>query len=462
LEKEFLFGFYRAFNRIDALCEKYNSLKSFDSLLQLYRQILSTESVAFVGEPLGGLQLMGVLESRTLDFEQLIFSSLNEGILPAGKSQNSFIPFDIKKKFGLPSYREKDAIFAYHFYRMLQRSKRIDLIYNSKVDQLKGGERSRFVDQLIYEMPKKNPKVKINQIHLAPPLDNSSQEEVEITKSEEHLKSIRAHLSKGLSPSALNSYLQCPLNYYYKYILGMKEEQIIEEKIENHTFGTVIHDSLEALYKPHINQVLDQKSIQSIKAQINDEVKRQYEKNLNLIPESGSHRLAYEVAKRLVENTIEVDEKAIEKGDQIQLIALEQKVAWETEIKINDEQRQKVILKGKIDRIDRKNNKLRIIDYKSGKVEHSALSYRDLDSLTNGGKSVALQMLLYQLMYENKHSEEAEAGVISMRNIKSGFLKLNPKDENDALDVLKIVINDLLNPNAPFKHNEKSIYCAFC
>jgi CRISPR/Cas system-associated exonuclease Cas4 (RecB family) len=462
LEKEFLFGFYRAFNRIDALCEKYNSLKSFDSLLQLYRQILSTESVAFVGEPLGGLQLMGVLESRTLDFEQLIFSSLNEGILPAGKSQNSFIPFDIKKKFGLPSYREKDAIFAYHFYRMLQRSKRIDLIYNSKVDQLKGGERSRFVDQLIYEMPKKNPKVKINQIHLAPPLDNSSQEEVEITKSEEHLKSIRAHLSRGLSPSALNSYLQCPLNYYYKYILGMKEEQIIEEKIENHTFGTVIHDSLEALYKPHINQVLDQKSIQSIKAQINDEVKRQYEKNLNLIPESGSHRLAYEVAKRLVENTIEVDEKAIEKGDQIQLIALEQKVAWETEIKINDEQRQKVILKGKIDRIDRKNNKLRIIDYKSGKVEHSALSYKDLDSLTNGGKSVALQMLLYQLMYENKHSEEAEAGVISMRNIKSGFLKLNPKDENDALDVLKIVINDLLNPNAPFKHNEKSIYCAFC
>ncbi|MEX2379413.1 MAG: PD-(D/E)XK nuclease family protein, partial [Vicingaceae bacterium] len=134
LEKEFLFGFYRAFNRIDALCAKYNSLKSFDSLLQLYRQILSTESVAFVGEPLGGLQLMGVLESRTLDFEQLIFSSLNEGILPAGKSQNSFIPYDIKRKFGLPSYREKDAIFAYHFYRLLQRSKRIDLIYNSKVD----------------------------------------------------------------------------------------------------------------------------------------------------------------------------------------------------------------------------------------------------------------------------------------------------------------------------------------
>ncbi|MEX2379284.1 MAG: PD-(D/E)XK nuclease family protein, partial [Vicingaceae bacterium] len=374
----------------------------------------------------------------------------------------SFIPYDIKRKFELPSYREKDSIFAYHFYRLLQRSKRIDLIYNSKVDQLKGGERSRFVDQLIYEMPKKNPNVKINQIHMAPPLESSIQEEVEITKSEEHIKSIQAHLNKGLSPSALNSFLQCPLNYYYKYILGMKEEEIIEEKIENHTFGTVIHDSLEALYQPYVKQILDQKSIQAIKTQVDDEVKKQYKKSLNLVPDSGSHRLAYEVAKRLVKDTIEVDQKVVEKGDQIQIIALEQQVKWETEIKINDKISQHVLLKGKIDRIDRKNNKVRIIDYKSGKVDSTDISYRDLDSLTSGRKSIALQMLLYQLIYQNKFSEEAEAGVISMRNIQSDFIKLRPKDENDAMDVLKIVISELLNPNAPFRHNEKSIYCPFC
>lgn len=462
VEKEFLFGFYRAFNRIDALNEKYNTLKSFESLLQLFRQIISSESVAFVGEPLGGLQLMGVLESRTLDFEQVIFSSLNEGILPAGKSQNSFIPYDIKRKFDLPSYREKDAIFAYHFYRLIQRSKRIDLIYNSKVDQLKGGERSRFIDQLILEMPKKNPKVKINQLHLAPTIESEVAAEVSIPKNEHHLDKIKRHLSEGLSPSALNSFIQCSLNYYYKYILGMREEQLIEEKIEHHTFGTVIHDSLEALYKPFISQELNIQSIQEIKGRLADEVSKQYEKNLNIRPEKGSHRLAFEVAKKLVANTINIDEQAIQQGEKIQLIALEEKVAWSTQLKINDQFSLPLRIKGKIDRIDRRNNQLRIIDYKSGLVKYSDLSYKDLNDLSRGKKAIAIQMLIYQMVYEKTTSEKVEAGIISMRNIQSGFMRIKPKDNEDAENILKIVIQELLNPSIPFTHNEKSIYCAFC
>lgn len=462
VESEFLFGFFQAFNRIDSLCEQYAALNTFDSLLQLYRQILATDSVAFVGEPLGGLQLMGVLESRTLDFSQVILSSLNEGILPAGKSQNSFIPFDIKKKFGLPSYREKDAIFAYHFYRLLQRAERIDLIYNSKVDQLKGGERSRFIDQLVYEMPKKNPKIKINQIHLAPPLESDNKESLEIKKSEEHLAAIKAHLSKGLSPSALNSFLLCPLNYYYRYILGMREEQIIEEKIENNTFGTVIHDSLEALYTPFVGKTLDAKSIEEINSEIDTVVKKQYYHHLNLSPDSGSHRLAFEVAKKLVKNTVEIDSTAVEKGKKIQIVALEQQVEWETEIKLNEKVKQNLLLNGKIDRVDRLNGQLRIIDYKSGNVDYGNLSYKDMSSLSGGNKSIALQMLIYQFIYENKFSESANAGVISMRNTKAGFIGLKRNEDDDAEALLKIVIAQMLDTEASFIHNEKSNYCAFC
>ena len=222
LDREILYYLSSSFKRLQELVNSHSIDFSIDSILILFKEIVGTESVSFIGEPLGGLQIMGVLESRTLDFEQVIISSVNEGVLPSGKTQNSFIPFDIKLKFNLPSYKEKDSIFAYHFYRLLQRANKVSILYNTKVDQLQGGERSRFIEQLLHEMPNKNSAITINHHVVAPDLLEERETVVSIEKNQEIISKVENHLKNGFSPSALNTYLSCQLDYYYKYILGLK------------------------------------------------------------------------------------------------------------------------------------------------------------------------------------------------------------------------------------------------
>ena len=151
LALEYLYKFSTVFNSINKLNLKYNYIGSIKSFYSVYKELLSSETLDFKGEPLKGLQIMGMLESRVLDFETVIISGVNEGILPSGKSNNSFIPFDVKLENQLPTYKEKDAVYTYHFYHLLQRSKNIYIIYNTEPDALNGGEMSRFITQLEVE-----------------------------------------------------------------------------------------------------------------------------------------------------------------------------------------------------------------------------------------------------------------------------------------------------------------------
>jgi inactivated superfamily I helicase len=148
LEKEYLFRFYTAFTQLKTLQTEYEYFTDLKTLSLFFKQLISSETLSFQGEPLRGLQLMGMLETRVLDFENIILSSSNEGILPASSQQNSFIPFDVKIEFGLPTFKEKDAIFSYHFFRLLQRAKNIFILYNTEHDVFGSGEKSRFVTQL--------------------------------------------------------------------------------------------------------------------------------------------------------------------------------------------------------------------------------------------------------------------------------------------------------------------------
>lgn len=460
IEKEFLFEFYKVFNRISELNKKQTNLLTFKSLLQLFEQILSVESIDFVGEPLEGLQLMGVLESRTLDFEHVILSSLNEGILPLGKTQNSFIPYDIKREFGLPSYREKDAIFAYHFYRLIQRAKKVDLIYNSRIDPVNGGERSRFIEQIINELPKVNPRIKIKEhtISLRVPIQKT--EKFSIKKTEEHLEVIKTHLARGISPSAINSFIQCPLNYYYRYILKMKEEDLIEEQIASHSFGTVVHDTLEKLYQPYIKQLLDLKAIVEIKKNLNSSLLESYYKTLNIEPHKGFHKLAFEVAKKMIVDFISSDEEKIKAGDEIHLINLEYKISAE----LKDELSLPVKITGFIDRIERHNKVLKIIDYKTGRATNKNVNYKKQENIIREDFSMARQLLLYQFAYEIEKGQKAEAGIISLTNRSEGFIKIENQEKvkEHALYLLKEVIAQMLDLEEDFKHNPDSLYCPFC
>lgn len=465
LDREILYYLSSSFKRLQELVNSHSIDFSIDSILILFKEIVGTESVSFIGEPLGGLQIMGVLESRTLDFEQVIISSVNEGVLPSGKTQNSFIPFDIKLKFNLPSYKEKDSIFAYHFYRLLQRANKVSILYNTKVDQLQGGERSRFIEQLLHEMPNKNSAITINHHVVAPDLLEERETVVSIEKNQEIISKVENHLKNGFSPSALNTYLSCPLDYYYKYILGLKEKEDLEEKIEDSTFGTIIHNVLEELYSPMLGKLMDKKALEVAKKALEHCLNKAYVNELNVEPTSGNHKLSFEVAKQLILNLIQHDLNQLSSGHEIHLISLEEPFKQAIELKLSENSKKEICLKGKIDRVDRINGTKRIIDYKTGATSATDLAYSDLSGVLKGNKSKAVQMMMYKASYEQQYkSESVDAGIISLRNLSSGFipLKENNSMEEDLTTILKTVVNELLSPDYPFQHEPSAEYCGFC
>ncbi|MDC1162377.1 PD-(D/E)XK nuclease family protein, partial [Tenacibaculum sp.] len=244
LEKEYLFRFYTTFTQLQNLDTEFNYVQDLKTLYLFFKQLIQSESLSFQGEPLQGLQLMGMLETRVLDFENVIITSVNEGVLPANSTQNTFIPFDVKVEFDLPTYREKDAIFSYHFFRLIQRAKNIFILYNTENDAFGGGEKSRFITQL--ELIKNT----IIQKIISPKVITSMLELKEIEKTDLVMEKLKELAIKGISPSALTNYLYNPIAFYKQKVLKINEFQEVEETVAVNTMGTVVHDVLDELYTP--------------------------------------------------------------------------------------------------------------------------------------------------------------------------------------------------------------------
>jgi len=248
---EYLFHFSKILNKLKKLIAEYAYLNNILIFKELFFNVASAISLPFYGEPLSGLQVMGMLETRNLDFRRLIMLSVNDDFIPSGTTTNSFIPFEIKRDFKLPTHRERNAIFAYHFYRILQRSKQVYLLYNTEAGELGGGDKSRFILQIQSELAKRNPAIKITEKILSVPVGrNYSDNSITINKTPEILEILKTYLQKGCSASALNVYRNCSLQFYFRYIVGLEESEKIEETIEASTLGTVIHDVLQKLYAP--------------------------------------------------------------------------------------------------------------------------------------------------------------------------------------------------------------------
>jgi ATP-dependent helicase/nuclease subunit B len=232
LNLEYLYQFHSIFSSISHLNSRYNYINSISTLYNIYNEILIEETIDFEGQPLKGLQIMGMLESRVLDFETVIISGVNEGILPAGKTNNSFIPFDVKLENGLPTYREKDAVYAYHFYHLIQRAKKVYILYNTEPDVLNGGEKSRFISQL--EIENVHP---ITSKYISPANPKHRPSLFNIKKNEAIILDLKEMAKKGFSPSALLTYIRNPLDFYYQRILGIYEHDSMEETVEANTLG---------------------------------------------------------------------------------------------------------------------------------------------------------------------------------------------------------------------------------
>jgi ATP-dependent helicase/nuclease subunit B len=465
LSLEYLFRFNTLFNELNRLNLTYHHIKDVSTLYSVYKELLSTETLDFQGEPLQGLQIMGMLESRVLDFETVIISSVNEGILPSGKSNNSFIPFDVKIENKLPTYKEKDAVYTYHFYRLLQRAKNVHILYNTEIDTLTGGEKSRFITQLELE----NTHLIKHQI-VMPTVPVIQRELNVVAKTNEVINVLKTVADNGFSPSSLTNYIRNPIDFYYQKILKIKEQDAVEETIAANTLGTVVHNTLEDFYKPFTGQFL---SIDIIKTMISHIEKTVTHHFKDIYKEgditTGKNLIIFEIAKRYVLNFLNLEIQDLKHGNQIKIIAIEA----ENKVPFNiPEIEFPVYLTGKVDRVDEYNGSIRIIDYKTGNVASTQVEIVNWEDITTDYSkySKSFQILTYAYMMEasGKINLPVEAGIISFKNMSAGFLKFAKKEGSkrakdtfitketlEAFEIeLKKLILEICNTNIPFTEKE--------
>ena len=387
-------------------------------------------------------------------------------ILPAGKSNNSFIPFDVKLENNLPTYKEKDAVYTYHFYRLLQRAKNVYIIYNTEADVLTGGEKSRFITQLELEgIHNINHQIVAPQVPIIETCLN-------VVKKTEALHKQIIHLaSEGFSPSSLTNYIRNPIDFYYQKILKIKDHVDVEETVAANTLGTVVHNTLEDFYKPLVGALLTIDAIKGLKSQIEQTVtyhfKNEYKEGDIT---KGKNLIIFEIAKRYVSNFLDSEMKSLRAGDKIKIIAIESDNT--ISIKIS-ELNFPIKIKGKVDRVDECNGIIRIIDYKTGNVQQNQLEIVNWEDITADYKkySKSFQVLTYAYMMQksNKISLPIEAGIISFKNLSSGFLKFSKKEsafsrsknslvtDDTLLDFeaeLKKLILEICNPKIDFTEKE--------
>ena len=470
VESEVLSTFYKSITVLQKLIAENNFEMELKTLQIVMQQLVSKETIPFKGEPLKGVQLMGILESRTLDFKNVIMLSVNEGKLPKGKSVNSFIPYDMKKYFKLPTYSESDAVFSYHFYRLLQRAENISLIYNSETDDFGSGEKSRFITQLLseYEGEIKELVFKGNDIEM-PQTSSITIENIGLESE------IKSWAEKGVSPSAINKYNNCSLQFYYHYLAKIRVDDEVDEYADASTMGTAIHDALDANYP---NGILTEKFLKDHTVKILNDISANFTSALSEQGiQEGKNYLSLQIAQKLTKDFLSLEKRLINKatadGKQINIIVKEEELKHLINVDGIDFK-----LLGKADRVDFEGDVLRIIDYKTGKVEQGEVAFAEYDEIVdNPKKAKAFQLLMYAYLYLKMNpkylDKDVIAGNFSFKNLKPGLIKvsrkINKKNEllfitTNVLDEfeaqLEIVLTQINNNN--FEQTSDVKNCEWC
>ena len=457
----------RIANRLELLLKKYANDVSVNNLQSLYTQVASQMSINYQKDSIDGLQIMGLLETRNLDFDVIHFLSVNEGILPKTKSNNSLIPFNLRKEYGLPTYTYQQAVYAYHFYRLLQDAKEINLYYNNLADESGMGEPSRFIQQLEYEYPQYNDKVKLEHWQYKSPSINENQDKIEIKKTDEILNKITS-----LSPTSINIYNNCPLRFYWDKVEHI-QDNAPEEDIPDNVIGSIVHDTLDFLYKNFKkNEVISLDLFNQIYAKHFDESYRKaLEKNgfVNGLPKNGFNSLCITTIDSILRNFVKYERDFLKQGNQLSII--------NTEIELNKEidyQGHKVLLHGFADRIDKVNDDIRVIDYKTGKVGDKDTQIGKNDIAITKMKEKALQLLMYKYLYlqNNKDvtDDKIKPAIIALKRISSGTFdliiakghELNISFEDVCTRYFEDLLAEIFNKDIPFAQCDDKDSCRLC
>lgn len=453
LDKEYVYRFSLLINQLSDELKDFNSIQNFKTLYILYTRILQNETISFVGEPLEGLQLVGLLETRLLDFENVIMTSVNDGVIPPGRTENSFIPYDIRKEMGMNTFTENDAVFAYHFYRLIQRAQNIDLLYNTEADGLDSGERSRFIAQIEYESPHK-----IEKKIAMPSFVAEMHQPLEILKTASVMEALGNWAENGISASSLANYLRNPIEFYQQQVLRISEFEDAEETVGARILGNIVHNSLEELYKPLLGKILVERDFDAILENSEQALIHSFEKEYGKGDYlRGKNHLVYKIAHSFIQNVIKSD-RQIAKNNEFIIHELESKM--ETYFELSNGK--KVKLKGYIDRIDELSGVKRIIDFKTGSVTEQTLnlSSAKLDNIFSDAKfSKPLQLIFYaHLYFGNREDLNVQFGIYPLKSPKKGLiaLKLDGTAMFDAeillltQEHLSNLIEEILNPEIPF------------
>ncbi|HZK95388.1 MAG TPA: PD-(D/E)XK nuclease family protein [Prolixibacteraceae bacterium] len=483
--REYLYQSWLAVNRLKDILVN-DGIKVFESdnfvskeaFFRFLLQYLSGLAIPFDGEPLEGLQVMGILETRTLDFKNVILLSMNDGIMPKISSSGSFIPYNLRRVFGLPTIEEQNAMYAYYFYRLLQRAENVTFVYDSGAGGLFTGEKSRYLYQLQLESP-----FEISETNMVFSVENIAVQPISIAKDKNVMDRLNNYLNgkKPLSPSAIDKYLTCPLQFYFRYSAGIDEPDEISEEVDAMIFGTLFHDSMENIYKPFIDKIIDSEIITGIinnKEFVSDTITASFRtvyfkglKDEDMVSLTGRNWLIFEVVKKYVNKLLEVDLNRA----PFEIIGLEKKV--ETTISIN-ELKLNVLIGGTIDRIDRKDGRLYIFDYKTGRAELSfpmLISLFDKESKTRN--KAAFQTLVYSyILHKNQPAiTNIHPGIYSLRGIFEEDFDPSLRSKeigNQAVEFIavsdqfethfRVLLEEIFNTNIPFTQTTNEEHCKYC
>lgn len=479
LESEFIFHYFTTVNRLKEVMDEAGIQMKPETYSRLLKRATETITIPFRGEPLSGLQIMGVLETRALDFDRLIILSMNDGIFPQRKTANSFIPYNLRRGFGLPTYEHQDSIWAYHFYRLLHRAKRVSLLYDTRTTGMQTGEVSRFVHQLRYhyEVPLQHKLVVYNvSSSQTPPIKMDKTEEI-ISK----LKEFHKGGERALSASGINTYLDCPLKFYFSTIENVQEEEEVTESIESSMFGSILHKTLEDLYIPLRGMLVTAdllKLIAKDKKLLTHTIAKafatEFFKSEVIRPLTGQNFLISEMIRKYVEKVLEHDRK-ITPFHYI-----------ESEKRMNDlftlSDGTEIQLKGFIDRIDDVKDSIRIIDYKSG---GGVSSFKHIETLFSKEEKerpkAIMQVFMYAWMYsrlpENKN-RMIQPGIYYMRTLFTpGFSDriMQKEERGKAVPVenfadyyepfeegMRTCLDEIFTNQTPFEQTPNGKACSYC
>ena len=451
------------------------------TLRRLIRNVLTATSIPFHGEPAIGMQVMGLMETRNLDFKHLLMLNVGEGTMPKKSDDNSLIPYPLREAFGLTTIRHRISVFAYYFFRLLQRTEHVTLMYNENSSGVKNNEMSRFMRQMMAETD-----LPIRYIRLTPENEQSNKQlTIKADKTAEMIKQLEdrykvkeGHMPKMLSPTAINTYLQCPMQFYFKYVAGMVVKQKVEDGITPALMGTFFHDSAQRVYEKLAKKYGTTTFTADMLRPLVENKETQLLPLIEMPDFESNSGLPLIIRNVILEYLCQLIRYDIYHAP-VTVYKMEEDYALNIDIAEPGQPSFPICIGGRIDRLDRCENGMKVVDYKTGGRPDTIDSVEAIFKHEKKNAGYFFQTLLYSLAVSHKHQCGVKPTLFYVHKV-SDVRKYDPSlafkpsrseptvindvcdYEQEFMDKLKQTVRDIFNPDLSFTQTAHADHCEYC